>query len=493
MHLLQKLGSQSGCAVISLVVMSVFTFSSGNVFASESILINELESNPNGDDSGAEEVELYNPSEVPVDLSGWSVGSTAGRTATVVIDSGATIPAQSHLIIGRSSQWLDNGDEGVELRDSSGALIDSAGPFSDEDNDDSTWQRSPDGGKRWIFATGTMEGANVGSIVSDPEPAPSGPTESDIEPALPADSMVEVTPEFLSSQNLTIVFIDVGQGDSILLLLPNAKTVLIDGGERQSSEQVLATLSEHNVSRIDVMVATHPHADHIGGLIDLINSNLSVGEVMDSGQLYTTQTFEDLLDAIDAKQIPLTSVKAGDLIDLDPSVQLEVLNPGDTLYEGEDEINNNSVVIKLTYGNFSALFTGDMEEHNEQRIINEQRLDVDVLKAGHHGSRFSSIDTFLQAVSPEVAVISAGENNTYGHPHQEALERIESAGVEHIFRTDLNGTITLVANGTDPYSIIAEKTGRTVVVPEFEVTLLAMSVALVAIVGYTRVGSAWKR
>jgi competence protein ComEC len=493
MHLLLKLGSQLGCAVvIALVVTSVFTFNGGNVFASESILINELESNPNGDDSGTEEVELYNPSEVPVDLSGWSVGSTAGRTATVVIDSGATIPAQSHLIIGRSSQWLDNSDEGVELRDASGALIDSAGPFSDEDNDDSTWQRSPDGGERWIFATGTMEGANVGSIVSEPEPASPGPTESDIEPALPADSMVEVTPEFLSSQNLTIVFIDVGQGDSILLLLPNAKTVLIDGGERQSSEQVLATLMEHDVSRIDVMVATHPHADHIGGLIDVINSNVSVGEVMDSGQLHTTQTFEDLLDAIDAKQIPLTSVKEGDLIELDTSVQLKVLNPGETLYEGEDEINNNSVVIKLTYGNFSALFTGDMEEHNEQRITNKQ-IDVDVLKAGHHGSRFSSTDTFLQVVSPEVAVISSGENNTYGHPHKEALERIESAGAEHVFRTDLNGTITLIANGTDQYSIIAEKTGRTVVVPEFEVALLAMSAALVAIVGYTRVGSAWKR
>ncbi len=492
MHLLKKLGSQSGCAIlIALVVLSVFTFSSDNVLASERILINELESNPNGDDSGAEEVELYNPSDVPVDLSGWSVGSTAGRTATEVIDNGAAIPAHGYLIIGRSSQWLDNSDEAVELRGASGALIDSAGPFSDEDNDDSTWQRSPDGGERWIFATGTMEDANVGSIVSEPEPAPSGPTESG-EPALPADSMVEVTPEILSSQNLTIVFIDVGQGDSILLLLPNTKSVLIDGGERQSSEQVLATLMEHNISRIDVMVATHPHADHIGGLIDVISSNVSVGEVMDSGQLHTTQTFEDLLDAIDARQIPLTSGKEGDLIELDPSVQLKVLNPGDTLYVGEDEINNNSVVIKLTYGNFSALFTGDMEEHNEQRITNKQ-IDVDVLKAGHHGSRFSSTDTFLQAVSPEVAVISAGENNTYGHPHQEALERIESAGAEHIFRTDLNGTITLVANGTDRYSIIAEKTGRTVVVPEFEVTLLAMSVALVAIIGYARVGSGWKR
>jgi competence protein ComEC len=490
MHLLLKLGSQSGRAVvIALVVTSVFTFSSGNVSASESIVVNEVESNPNGDDSGAEEVELYNPSDVPVDLSGWSVGSTAGRTATVVIDNGANIPAQGYLIIGRSSQWLDNSDEAVELRGASGALIDSAGPFSDEDNDDSTWQRSPDGGERWIFATGTMEGPNVGSIVSEPEPSLS---ESD-EPALPADSMVEVTPEVLSSQNLTIVFIDVGQGDSILLLLPNAKSILIDGGERQSSEQVLATLMEHNVSRIDVMVATHPHADHIGGLIDVINNNVSVGEVMDSGQLHTTQTFEDLLDSIDAKQIPLTSVKKGDLIDLDTSVKLEVLNPRDTLYEGEDDINNNSVVIKLTYGNFSALFTGDMGEHNEQTITNSQILDVDVLKAGHHGSRFSSTDTFLQAVSPDVAVISAGKNNTYGHPHQEALERIESAGAEHVFRTDLNGTITLVANGTDHYSVIAEKTGRTVVVPEFEMALFAMSIALVAIVGYTRVGGAWKR
>jgi beta-lactamase superfamily II metal-dependent hydrolase len=464
--------------------------------ANNEILINEVELNPAGTDSGAEKVELYNPSSSAVDLKGWTISSTAGRTsATIVIGEGitttTTIPPGGYLIVGGgdSQQWLDNtSGEVIELRNDSGILIDNVGPFSDIANDDATWQRSVDGGVGgggegdWVFSSGTLGGANFGSFVSDAElPSPTVPSEHPILPqqqeeesssSLPAatpNSSVEIAvtpPAVQSKQNLTIVFIDVGQGDSILVILPNTKILLIDGGEREGYGKVLTTLQEHGLSRIDVVVATHPHADHIGGLVDVIKS-VDVGEVLDSGQVHTTQTFEDFLDAIDTKQIPLRSVRQGDSINLDPTVKIDVLNPPVNLLDSADneaEFNDNSVVLKLTYGEFSALLTGDMEERNEARLVSENStaLDIDVLKAGHHGSRTSSSLPFLNAVTPEVVIISLGAGNTYGHPHQEALNRISAAGVEHLFRTDIDGTIALTVNGSNSeyYSILTENNGR---------------------------------
>jgi competence protein ComEC len=149
--------------------------------------------------------------------------------------------------------------------------------------------------------------------------------------------------------------------------------------------------------------------------------------------VHTTQTFEDFLDAIAIRQIPVKSVSEGDSINLDPAVRIDVLNPPASLPDSannEAEFNDNSVVLKLMYGNFSTLLTGDMQERNEQRLVSENAttLDVEVLKAGHHDSHTSSIPAFLNAVKPEVVVISLGVGNTYGHPHQEALDRILAAG-----------------------------------------------------------------
>ena len=474
--------------------------------ANNEILINEVELNPAGTDSGAEKVELYNPSNRAVDLNGWTISSTAGRTsATIVIGEGTTttttIPPDGYLIVSDrdSQQWLDNrGGEVIELRNDSGILIDNVGPFSDIANDDATWQRSPDGEgeeeqeeeRNWVFSSGTLSGANFGTFVSDPEiPSPTLPPEHPIIPpqqqeeeeeessSLPAatttNSSVEIAvtpPAVQPSQNLTIVFIDVGQGDSILVILPNTRTLLIDGGEREGYGKVLATLQEHGLSHIDVVVATHPHADHIGGLVDVIKG-VNVGEVLDSGQVHTTQTFEDFLDAIDTKQIPLRSVRQGDSINLDPTVKIDVLNPPVNLLDSADneaDFNDNSVVLKLTYGEFSALLTGDMEERNEARLVSDNTtvVDADVLKAGHHGSRTSSSSPFLDAVTPEVVIISLGEGNTYGHPHQEVLDRISAALAEHLFRTDVDGTITLTVNGSSSeyYSILTENNKKTTTV-----------------------------
>jgi competence protein ComEC len=449
------------------------------------MLINEFELNPAGTDSGTEKVELYNPSSSAINVSGWTVSSTAGKTTAaaypvVVINEGTTITTtilpKDYLIVGRDSQqWLDNTGEVIELRNASGILIDSVGPFSDEDNDNATWQRSPDGQDNWVFSSNTLGGSNFGTLVSDVElPSPIAPERIAIQPPNPlppANSSIEVTSEIQPSQNLTIAFIDVGQGDSTLVILPNAKTLLIDGGERESSGKVLANLQEHGLSHIDVVVATHPHADHIGGLIDIIK-NVYVGQVLDSGQVHTTQTFEDFLDAMDTKQISLKSVREGDSINLDPTVKIDVLNPPAGLPHGVDneaEFNDNSVVLKLTYGEFSALLTGDMQERNEARLVfkNATALDAQVLKAGHHGSRTSSSSSFLNAVTPEVVIISLGAGNSYGHPHQEALDRLSAAGTEQIFRTDVDGTITLTTNGSSSsdggYSIVTETSCKTTI------------------------------
>lgn len=251
---------------------------------------------------------------------------------------------------------------------------------------------------------------------------------------------------------LQIFALNVGQGDSLLIMTPGGKNVLIDAGTPQAGDDVVAALQKHNVSTIDLAVATHPHSDHIGGMGRLLKT-IPVKAFLDSGQDYTSATYERMIKAIGDKGIKFISAKRGMNFDLDSGIKLEVLNPAGNnkwitqVRSGGSVQNANSVVLRLSYGDFAMLFTGDAEAETEAEMIKAgAQLKAQVLKVGHHGSRYATSDEFLNAVKPQVAIISAGSENKYGHPTQSTLDRLQQDKVQ-IYRTDLSGEISIVTDG----------------------------------------------
>jgi len=264
--------------------------------------------------------------------------------------------------------------------------------------------------------------------------------------------------ESLTGKNLTVHFLDVGQADSALLEF-NGKTILIDAAEQDQGKNIAEYLHARGISRLNYVVATHPHSDHIGGMETILNE-FPVENFIDSGYPHTSKTYENMLTTIDGKNIPFQVAKKGEKIELDSALNIEILNP-DSQYS--DELNENSIVLKISYGEVSFLLMGDAGLETEERIMKAgDNLDSNILKVGHHASTSGSGESFITAVSPEVSVIEVGAGNDYGHPHAEVLERLQK--VSRVFRTDLDGTITITTNGLT-YSVTTEKTGTSAGTP----------------------------
>ncbi len=254
-----------------------------------------------------------------------------------------------------------------------------------------------------------------------------------------AESMATSTSSEVTG-NLTVDFIDVGQADSILIT-NNNESMLIDAGNNEDGEDIVKYLENKGIKKLNYVVGTHPHEDHIGGLDDVINSDIQIENILMPKITTTTKTFEDVLDAIENKGLTVEAPSKGYEFKIGEA-NCKVMT--DSIID-KDNLNISSIVIRLTFGNNSFLFMGDSEEENEKTISWPK---TDVLKVGHHGSNTSSSEKFLNEVSPKYAVIMAGEGNSYGLPKDEIVKRIESLGTT-IYRTDKNGTIEMISDGNE--------------------------------------------
>ncbi len=265
-----------------------------------------------------------------------------------------------------------------------------------------------------------------------------------------SDMVADTIKSLLSTDPLEVHYIDVGQGDSILIK-KGQKAMLIDAGDNGYGTLVVNYLKNQGVKRLDYVIGTHPHSDHIGGLDDVINS-FDIGKVIMPNVLHTTKTFEDVLLAIKNKNLTITTPKVGDKYDLG-GAQFTILGPNSLKYSN---LNNYSVALRLVNGANSFMFTGDAEALAENEIVaSGLNLKSDLLKVGHHGSNTSTSDVFLNKVNPKFAVIPVGTGNRYDHPDRSVIDKLTAKGIK-IYRNDINGTIIATSDG-ETLQIRAEK------------------------------------
>jgi len=299
-----------------------------------------------------------------------------------------------------------------------------------------------------------------------------------------------------SGGELTIRVLDVGpvNGDAILVISPSGQTALIDAGDTTKGKTVVAALKKYNVEEINYFIATHPHPDHMGGASEVIRG-MKVVNIIDNGlspsvpenlkpqakppaaakakptpaQRVRTQSvtrfFDEYKDAVSKSGASYSQAQPGSKIDLGGGVILTIIGPTEPHFTkeqmkaGGNEPNANSIVARLDYGAFSMLLTGDAEEQTEHRLISKDvNLAAKVIKIAHHGSKYATSENFLKRVKPEVAIVSCGEWNRYGHPSQSVLDRLQTANVK-LFRTDLQGEVTITTRGRENDYLI--KTAKT--------------------------------
>lgn len=246
------------------------------------------------------------------------------------------------------------------------------------------------------------------------------------------------------TDTLTVHFLDVGQGDCTLITCGD-HAMLIDAGDNSKGTTVEQYIKKQNITRLDYVIGTHPDADHIGGL-DVAIYKFDCGTIILPDFEKSTATYRDVIDTINNKGYKITRPVVGETYALGDA-QFTIISPVSDDYG--DNANNYSVGIRLTYGNTSFLFAGDAEEEAEEDMLESgEELSADVYKASHHGSKTSNTEEFLNAVNPEYAVISCGENNSYGHPHAQTLNTFRSMGIK-VFRTDEQGAIIIKSDGKE--------------------------------------------
>lgn len=224
---------------------------------------------------------------------------------------------------------------------------------------------------------------------------------------------------------LTVTFLKVGQGDATLIVLPNGRTILVDGGPHEAGEAIIHKLIEKRMKQLDLVVSTHPDMDHIGGLISVIQQ-IPVTMVLDSGKHYYSLTYHMYVKSVRKRNIPFIYAREGQFLPLDPNVSIQVLNNG----KGKNGNNESSIVLKIRYKKADFLLMGDADTKTEKNIMNTYDVHADVLKVGHHGSYTSSGKDFLQKVNPQFVVISYEKGNPYGHPHRSVMKRLHRYGTQ---------------------------------------------------------------
>lgn len=255
------------------------------------------------------------------------------------------------------------------------------------------------------------------------------------------------------SKSLIVKVLDIGQGDAILIFA-GKDTILVDSGDLDMRDRLVSLLKKEKVKKIDLLVATHAHSDHIGGMSAVLK-NFQVAKVLDSGLSHTSKVYRDYLKLVHKKKIPFDEALKGAEYSFDNAVSLKVLWPGDKfLRETNSDLNNNSIVLLLQKGNFKMLLTGDIEKEAE-KILSKEKLSANILKAPHHGSKTSSNNTFLQKVNADAVIISCGKGNDYGFPHAQTIKRYENNDMA-IYVTATDGTVTVSTDGNN-YQIEKER------------------------------------
>ncbi|CDE09202.1 metallo-beta-lactamase superfamily protein [Bacillus sp. CAG:988] len=266
------------------------------------------------------------------------------------------------------------------------------------------------------------------------------PSQANPNTPTPTPEIVQANQEIQDGEKLQIWFLDVGQADSILIQNGDAN-MLIDAGNNEDGKKLVSYFQSLGIESFQYVIGTHAHEDHIGGMDDIID-NFDIDTFYMPDAITTTATFESVLDSLEAKNIAFQTPSIDSIFKLGNATI-------DVLYVGTDDsdLNNTSIVLKLTYGNTSILFMGDAEKEVET-IIEKKDISADVLKVGHHGSNTSSSKTFLEKVNPSYAIISVGTGNSYGHPSNTTIQNLENQNIQ-IYRTDENGTIIMTSDGTD--------------------------------------------